>query len=58
MDEYNAAEEAADVASGLMAATDACEAIHERMVELCDRLQELQPSTLEGYQAVEAVTRG
>ena len=56
MDEYNAAKEAADVASGLVAAADVGEVIHQRMVELCDRLQDLQPSTLEGYQAIEAVT--
>lgn len=55
LDEYNAAEEAADVTSGWSAADEAYYAIEEQIDELIDRMSELKPTTLEGYQALESV---
>jgi hypothetical protein len=55
LDEYNAAEEATDIASGWSAADEACYEIQEQMSELVDRALDLKPSTVEGYEALEAV---
>jgi hypothetical protein len=41
-------------AHGWSAADEVCYAIHEQMRELIDRMLELKPSTLEGYQAMES----
>ncbi len=48
----HACREAAEIASGCHAAEEACDAIYERMDELFDRVLELRPPTLEGYQAM------
>jgi hypothetical protein len=54
LDEYCAADEAAKIATGYLAATEACEAIYESMEKLRGRMLELAPTTLEGYQALES----
>jgi hypothetical protein len=52
LDEYNAAEEAADVASGVAAAEEVADAAYARIDELFERMLDLTPSTIEGYRAM------
>jgi hypothetical protein len=51
-DRYEAADKAAEIASGCRRADDISEALHEQASELCDRILELRPSTLAGYRAM------
>lgn len=51
-DQWEAAQEAALVASGYNAAEEAADAIGNRMNELFEQMLELTPATLEGYRAM------
>jgi hypothetical protein len=54
LDEYHAAEEAANTISGCNAADEVSDALHTQTDELFERMLQLKPSTLEGYQAMAA----
>jgi hypothetical protein len=52
LDECNAAEEAADFASGCRAAEEICDAMYARIDEIFEQMLDFTPSTLDGYRAM------